>query len=174
MTVSETGSEPGSDFLTSTRVFYDAIAEDYAALFEGKHAATPLDRAILAAFAELVGGEGTVADVGCGPGRSTAHLASLGLRVYGLDLSESMLAVARRENPDLRFEQGSMLDLDVPDGVLPGSSRGTRPSTPLWTNCPRSSPSSTGPSRPAATSCSPSRPAARTAATTAPSATTCR
>jgi SAM-dependent methyltransferase len=120
MTVSDTGSEPGSDFLSSTREFYDAIAEDYAAMFAGKHAATPLDRAILAAFAELVGGEGTVADVGCGPGRSTAHLASLGLRVYGLDLSESMLAVARRENPDLRFEQGSMLDLDVPDGGLAG------------------------------------------------------
>jgi SAM-dependent methyltransferase len=120
MTVSDTGSEPGSDFLSSTREFYDAIAEDYAAMFAGKDAATPLDRAILAAFAELVGDEGTVADVGCGPGRSTAHLAALGLRAYGLDLSESMLAVARRENPELRFEQGSMLDLGVSDGSLAG------------------------------------------------------
>ncbi|MFF4910840.1 class I SAM-dependent methyltransferase [Streptomyces sp. NPDC001260] len=116
----ETGGEPDSGFVTSTRVFYDAIAEDYAAMFEGYLVSTPLDRAILGAYAELVGGEGTVADLGCGPGRVTAHLASLGLRVFGLDLSESMLAIARRENPGLRFEQGSMLDLDIPDASLAG------------------------------------------------------
>ncbi|MFE1440887.1 methyltransferase domain-containing protein [Streptomyces sp. NPDC058739] len=109
-----------SDFLTATRVFYDAIAEDYADRFLGKDAANPLDRALLAAYAELVTGPGQVADLGCGPGRLTAHLAGLGLDVYGLDLSASMLAVARRENPALRFEQGSMLDLDVPEGRLAG------------------------------------------------------
>ncbi|WP_210581044.1 class I SAM-dependent methyltransferase [Streptomyces sp. GESEQ-4] len=106
-----------ADFLTATRTFYDAIAEDYADLFRTAFA-TPLDRAVFAGFAELVGAGGRVADLGCGPGRVTAHLASLGLSVFGLDLSESMLAIARRENPGLRFEQGSMLELDLPDGSL--------------------------------------------------------
>jgi len=109
-----------TDFVTTTRTFYDAIAEDYADRFAGELAAKPLDRAVLAGFAELVsrGGGGQVADLGCGPGRVTAHLTSLGLSVFGLDLSESMLAIARRENPGLRFEQGSMLELDLPDGAL--------------------------------------------------------
>ncbi len=106
-------------FGTATRVFYDAVAEDYAALFPDEPG-SPVDRAVLAAFAELVGAGGRVADLGCGPGRVTAHLASLGLSVHGLDLSESMLGIARRENPGLRFEQGSMLDLDLPDGALAG------------------------------------------------------
>jgi SAM-dependent methyltransferase len=109
------------EFLTSTRVFYDAIAEDYAARFENELAARPVERAILGVFAELVRGRGTVADLGCGPGRTTAHLTALGVDVYGLDLSESMLAIARRENPGLRFERGSMLDLDLPDGSLAGA-----------------------------------------------------
>ncbi|MFJ8140270.1 class I SAM-dependent methyltransferase [Streptomyces sp. NPDC096013] len=111
---------PEADHVSSTRIFYDAIAEDYAELFAGKHTANPLDRALLAGFAELVtrGGGGEVADLGCGPGRVTAYLASLGLSVFGLDLSEPMLAIARRENPGLRFRQGSMLELDVPDGEL--------------------------------------------------------
>ncbi|MBD0842777.1 MULTISPECIES: class I SAM-dependent methyltransferase [unclassified Streptomyces] len=109
-----------ADFLTDTRRFYDAVAEDYAERFRDPHAERPLDRAVLGAYAELVGGTGQVADLGCGPGRVTAYLAALGLRVYGLDLSESMLAVARRENPGLRFEQGSMLDLDLADGALAG------------------------------------------------------
>ncbi|GEC04788.1 methyltransferase [Streptomyces spinoverrucosus] len=100
--------------------FYDAIAEDYAHHFRDPLAAQPLERAILTAYAELVGRDGEVADLGCGPGRVTAYLASLGLKVFGLDLSAAMLAVARRENPALRFEQGSMLDMDIPDGHLAG------------------------------------------------------
>ncbi|MHC3474498.1 class I SAM-dependent methyltransferase [Streptomyces sp. 7R007] len=109
-----------TDFLTATRTFYDAIAEDYAEMFDEEISAKPLDRAVMAAFAELVGAGGEVGDLGCGPGRITGHLASLGLSVFGLDLSESMLAIARRENPHLRFVQGSMLELDLPDGSLAG------------------------------------------------------
>jgi len=110
-----------TDFVTATRTFYDSVAEDYAEQFKGVLTVSPLDRVLLAGFAELVGDGGQVADLGCGPGRITAHLASLGLSVFGLDLSESMLAIARRENPGLRFEQGSMLALDLPDGALAGA-----------------------------------------------------
>ncbi|MGC0338727.1 class I SAM-dependent methyltransferase [Streptomyces sp. SLBN-8D4] len=110
-----------TDFVTATRTFYDTVAEDYAEQFRDGLADAPLDRAALAGFAELVGTEGTVADLGCGPGRVTGHLAALGLSVFGLDLSESMLAIARRENPGLRFERGSMLELDLPDGALAGA-----------------------------------------------------
>ena len=109
-----------ADFLSATRTFYDTVADDYADQFRDGLDGRPLDRALLAVYAQLVGGEGTVADLGCGPGRTTAHLASLGLPVFGLDLSEGMLAIARRENPGLRFEQGSMLELDLADGGLAG------------------------------------------------------
>ncbi|MDX3307549.1 class I SAM-dependent methyltransferase [Streptomyces sp. NPDC054884] len=111
---------PALDFVSTTRAFYDAVAEDYAEQFRDDLAVRPLDRAVLTAYAELVGAGGRVADLGCGPGRTTARLASLGLDVSGLDLSESMLAIARRENPRIRFEQGSMLELDFPDGALAG------------------------------------------------------
>ncbi|MGV4983112.1 class I SAM-dependent methyltransferase [Streptomyces sp. NRAIS4] len=110
-----------ADFLTATRTFYDAVAEDYADHFRNPLADRPLERALLAAYAELVGADAPVADLGCGPGAVTAHLASLGLSVFGLDLSESMLTVARREYPALRFEQGSMLELPLADGSLDGA-----------------------------------------------------
>ncbi|WP_031478032.1 class I SAM-dependent DNA methyltransferase [Streptomyces bicolor] len=110
-----------ADFITTTRTFYDAIAEDYADLFRDELADRPVERAVLGVFAELVEGDGPVADLGCGPGRTTARLAALGLPMFGIDLSESMLAIARRENPGLRFEQGSMLELDIPDGALAGA-----------------------------------------------------
>jgi SAM-dependent methyltransferase len=110
------------DFLRDTRASYDAIATVYAERFRDELAARPLDRAMLAGFAELVraAGAGPVADVGCGPGRVTGYLNDLGLPVFGIDLSPEMIAVARRTYPGLRFEVGSMLALDVPDAALGG------------------------------------------------------
>ncbi|MEI5098607.1 class I SAM-dependent methyltransferase [Streptomyces sp. PmtG] len=55
-----------------------------------------------------------------GTGHVTAHLASLGLRIRGVDLSPGMLAQARAAYPRLRFDEGSMTGLDVPDGSLGG------------------------------------------------------
>jgi SAM-dependent methyltransferase len=113
-------SEP--DFLRATRTSYDTIAPDYAERFRDELVARPLDRAMLAGFAELVraAGLGPVADIGCGTGRVTAHLNSLGLPVFGIDLSPQMVATARRSQPGLRFDVGSMLALDLPDGALGG------------------------------------------------------
>jgi SAM-dependent methyltransferase len=110
------------DFLRNTRAAYDAVAASYAQWLREELAAKPLDRAMLASFAELVraAGAGPVADIGCGAGRVTAHLNELGLPAFGIDLSPSMVAVARQSYPGLRFEVGSMLALDLPDGTLGG------------------------------------------------------
>lgn len=108
--------------LRATRAAYDTVATDYAKILSNELAAKPLDRALLGAFAELVAADGgrPVADLGCGPGRVTAHLHSLGLTAFGIDLSPAMVAVARRAHPDLRFDEGSMTALDLADGVLGG------------------------------------------------------
>jgi SAM-dependent methyltransferase len=110
------------EFLRATRASYDAVATDYAERFRHELAGKPLDRAILAGFAELVraGGAGPVLDVGCGTGRMTAQLDLLGVPVSGIDLSPRMVEVARRSHPGLRFDVGSMLALDRPDGSLGG------------------------------------------------------
>jgi len=111
-----------ASFLTATRDSYDALAAGYAEWGsphrDGKH----LDRALLAGFAELIkaGGNGLVADVGCGPGWDTAALHRLGLDAFGIDLSPGMIAAAHRSYPDLRFEVGSMLALHLPDAALGG------------------------------------------------------
>lgn len=113
-------TEPG--FLQATRLAYDTIAADYAERFSGELSGKPLERAMLGAFAEEVtaAGGGTVVEVGSGPGRVTAHLAGLGLDVYGVDLSPRMVALARAAHPRLRFEEGSMTALAAPDASLAG------------------------------------------------------
>jgi ubiquinone/menaquinone biosynthesis C-methylase UbiE len=106
----------------AARLAYDTVAVDYAELLRDELQARPLDRFALAAFVELVqeAGGGPVADLGCGPGRVTAHLASLGLPAFGIDLSQAMVAEARKSYPDLRFDQGSMASLKLDDGELVG------------------------------------------------------
>ncbi len=108
--------------LIDTRVSYDTVAESYADLLRDALAAAPYERGVLALFAELVraGGDGPVADVGCGPGRITAHLRSLGVDAFGIDLSPAMIDRARRDHPGLRFAVGSMTDLSLADSSAAG------------------------------------------------------
>lgn len=109
-------------YLSATAEAYDAVAVRYADFVQGYLAQVPLDRAILAAFAEFVraAGAGPVAELGCGPGYMTAHLRDLELDAFGVDLSPAMIDLARQAYPDLRFEVGSMDALDLPDGTLGG------------------------------------------------------
>jgi SAM-dependent methyltransferase len=109
--------------LAVTAAAYDAIAARYAQFVQGELDALPLDRAVLAAFADHVrtSGGGLVADLGCGEGRIGAHLAALGLDVLGIDLSPALIGIARATRPGLRFAVGSMDALPLPDGALAGA-----------------------------------------------------
>ncbi|MFI6325704.1 class I SAM-dependent DNA methyltransferase [Nonomuraea sp. NPDC050556] len=106
--------------MTRVRDAYDSFAVEYAEFVEGVLEKSPLERAMLVVFAELVRGEGPVADVGCGPGYATAFLRDLGVDAFGMDLSPGMVELARAAYPDLRFEPGSMEAVDVEDGALAG------------------------------------------------------
>ncbi|MBQ0902718.1 class I SAM-dependent methyltransferase [Micromonospora sp. U21] len=109
-------------WLADTRASYDTVAVSYARMVGNLLAETPYERATLALFADLVhaAGGGPVADVGCGPGRITAHLHGLGVDAFGIDLSPGMIDVARRDHPGLRFEVGSMTDLDLAEASVAG------------------------------------------------------
>ena len=69
--------------LANTRATYDRVAVDYAAHIGGELAGKPLDRALLACFAEQVDGMGTVVDMGCGPGHVAVYLHGLGVPMIG-------------------------------------------------------------------------------------------
>jgi ubiquinone/menaquinone biosynthesis C-methylase UbiE len=109
--------------LAVTAAAYDAIAVRYAEFVRAELDGLPLDRAVLAAFAEhvRVSGGGLVADLGCGEGRIGAHLAGLGLDLLGIDLSTALTRIARARHPGLRFAVGSMDALPLPDGALGGA-----------------------------------------------------
>jgi ubiquinone/menaquinone biosynthesis C-methylase UbiE len=111
-----------ADWLADTRTSYDTVAASYAELTRHLLDETPVERAVLVLFADLVHaqGGGLVADVGCGTGRITGHLRTLGVDAFGIDLSPGMIDVARRDHPGVRFDVGSMTDLALADASVAG------------------------------------------------------
>ena len=108
--------------LRKVRRAYDMVAEDYAASLPDTRAETPLDLAMVEAFVSMVtlGGDGRVLDAGCGAGRMSAYLAGRGCLVEGIDLSSKMIAMARRDHPDLAFTVGSLADLPFRENQFDG------------------------------------------------------
>ena len=109
--------------LSATRAGYDAMAEQYAELFRTALDDAPLDRALLSGFAEMVRRDHLdpqLLEVGSGPGHIAAYLHQLGMAVSGIDLSPAMVALARREHPEISFDVGEMGALDLADASLAG------------------------------------------------------
>ena len=57
-----------------------------------------------------------ILDAGCGTGRVAVRLADLGYDVVGVDLDESMLAVARRTAPEIAWITGDLAEYADPSG----------------------------------------------------------
>ena len=112
------------EYVDRTRRDYDGVAQAYDDLVRHDDSSTHvLSTAMITAFAELVRASDSgaeVLDVGCGPGQWTEHLHELGVPVSGIDLSPTMVAVARSHRPDLKFEVGSVLDLPTASGSAGG------------------------------------------------------
>lgn len=108
--------------MSGVRHAYDTVAEDYAERLPDTRAEAPLDLAMVDAFTDAVGsGDGVRAlDAGCGAGRMSAYVAARGVRVQGVDLSPGMVAMARRDHPELEFAVGSLTDLPYADGEFAG------------------------------------------------------
>lgn len=99
---------------------YDRIAGEYARRLFHELEGKPKDRELLLRFAASVGDQGTICDMGCGPGHVARFLRDAGARVFGLDLSPAMLEHARRLNPDIEFREGDMLSLPLADAAVAG------------------------------------------------------
>jgi ubiquinone/menaquinone biosynthesis C-methylase UbiE len=107
-----TSSEPDREVQTS----YDAVAAEYAERLSAELDGKPLDRALLDEVAARA--NGTVCDLGCGPGHVANYLRRRGANVVGVDVSSRMVEEARRRHPELRFEVGDMRSLVYGDGAF--------------------------------------------------------
>ncbi|MEQ9623158.1 class I SAM-dependent methyltransferase [Coleofasciculus chthonoplastes] len=69
---------------------------------------------ILAILAQHQIREGLVVDLGCGSGLWAQKLVKAGYHVFGVDSSESMIAIARTRVPEAEFQVESLFNVDIP------------------------------------------------------------
>ncbi len=94
--------------------------EDFAEIYELTHGDKGDDLPLYLDLASKTGAQ--ILEIGCGTGRVTLALAEAGYRVYGFDLSENMLKIARKklkEAPEkirqrVTFEKQDMVKLNIP------------------------------------------------------------
>lgn len=106
---------------TSNRVLqtidtYDQIADRYA-----EKTLKHFNHEVLDDFIALTS-ESTpkILDVGCASGRDAAYFHSLGCEVTGIDLSEGLLKIARKNNPEVSFRKMDMRQLEFEDSSFDG------------------------------------------------------
>jgi SAM-dependent methyltransferase len=110
-----------SEFIIdSIREGYDRVADEYARHLFEELQGKPLDRELLTRFASEMSGRGSVCDLGCGPGHVARYLRDAGAQVSGMDLSPRMVEMARRLSPEIRFDEGNMLQLSLDSETLSG------------------------------------------------------
>lgn len=90
--------------------------EDLAYIHDVGHADFALESApgILEILSQNGVGEGLVVDLGCGSGLWARELVNAGYRVFGIDISEAMIALSRHRVPGAEFRVGSLFDADIP------------------------------------------------------------
>jgi SAM-dependent methyltransferase len=90
--------------------------EDIAYIHDVGHADFALQTAprILEILAESGVREGLVVDLGCGSGLLARELLDAGYHVLGIDISEAMIAIARRRAPEAEFRVASLFEAEIP------------------------------------------------------------
>lgn len=107
----------------AVRSAYDTVAETYARVLPDLGFESAEDLAMIQRFVKDVGAspDRSVIDAGCGTGRLAAHLRNAGLNVTGVDLSPTMVRVARRLHPGIEFTAGELTALPADDGSADGA-----------------------------------------------------
>jgi len=103
-----------------TRRSFNLAAERYSELFKDEMKQKEYDRLLLNRFAGNFDSESVICDMGCGPGHITRYLFDKGLNVFGIDISEKCIEIARRKNPKMRFQVMDMARLDIEDESIDG------------------------------------------------------
>lgn len=71
-------------------------------------------------FLNLVNKNGRILDVGCGPGKDSHYIASKGFEVVGVDLSEEMIKIAKKNFPRIDFRIMDMRELSFEPNSFDG------------------------------------------------------
>ncbi|MDM1377712.1 class I SAM-dependent methyltransferase [Myroides marinus] len=71
-------------------------------------------------FSNLIKQNGTILDLGCGPGHHSKYFSDLGFKVTGIDLSSEMIEIAKKVSEKSTFKIMDILHIDFKKGTFDG------------------------------------------------------
>lgn len=89
----------------NNKITYDCIAQNYTNIAIREIA----PKAFVDSFLNSLVGKNII-DVCCGTGQIAKYMAKQGFNVFGIDISEKMLKIARQIAPNCKFQQANALD----------------------------------------------------------------
>jgi len=101
--------------LKDTIDWYNSNASSYAKAAKSLYFLPAIEK-----FISYLPKSAKILDAGCGSGRDSAILKSKGFDVTGLDISEGLINVAKKEHKDIAFVLGDLLKLPFPDNGFDG------------------------------------------------------
>lgn len=87
---------------------YNKIAEDWAK----DHSNDTWWQEGTDQFLSFLPPHATILDVGCGAGVKSRYLTKKGFKVIGVDFSENMIEIAKRESPNIQFDVVDVYEID--------------------------------------------------------------
>lgn len=94
---------------------YNKIADKYAKNIENR---IPIDG--INKFVSFLKTTPKVVDIGCAAGRDSKTLYDKGVDITGIDLSEKLLAIAKKKYPYVQFQKADIRKLPFPDNTFDG------------------------------------------------------
>lgn len=104
------------DFAKKQAEAYDRMAFGYAIQKFAHNPAIP----DLKIFRGYLGDKALILDIGCGVGSDAQFLASTGCHVLGIDLSEAMIAEAKRRVGGVEFQKADFRESNFPAAAFEG------------------------------------------------------
>jgi len=104
-----------------TKKAYDKVADKYHELFKDEMLNKTYDRKILDEFSQYFNSNSIIYDIGCGPSGHIGHyLFEKGFNVIGVDISKKCIEIASKYNPDMKFIEMDMINLELDDNSIDG------------------------------------------------------
>jgi ubiquinone/menaquinone biosynthesis C-methylase UbiE len=104
-----------------TRQAYNLAAKKYHELFHNEMNEKEYDRKLLDSFASRFNKDSLICDAGCGPSAHIGkYLFDKGIKVVGVDISGKCIELAKKYNPDMKYECADISNMPFDDNSFDG------------------------------------------------------
>jgi ubiquinone/menaquinone biosynthesis C-methylase UbiE len=104
-----------------TRQAYNLAAQKYHDLFHNEMNEKEYDLKLLDSFAARFNKDSLICDAGCGPSAHIGkYLFDKGIKIVSVDISEKCIELAKKYNPDMKFECADINNMSFDDNTFDG------------------------------------------------------